>query len=211
MAVLEETRHAGEYLVSEANGNRSREAGKLASGNNLVAGAVLGQVTSASDATADGENVGNGTSSAPTLGTAAINGTYILTCTAEAVDAGTFSVATPGGALLADLTVGVAYVSSHINLTISDSTEDFDIGDIFTVDVIIGEYGEFDAGASDGTQTAATILYSGVDASTAEQKCVVTKRDTEVDGGALAWKTGTTEVQKATAIASLATSGIIVR
>ena len=211
MAVLVEPRHTGEYIVSEANGNISREAGKLASGNNLSACAVLGQVTSASDATADGGNVGNGTASAPALGTEAINGTYTLACTAEAVDGGTFSVATPGGTLLSDLTVGVAYVSSHINLTISDGAEDFDVGDIFTVDVIIGEYGEFNAGASDGTQTAVAILYSGVDASTSEQKCVVTKRNSEVDGGALVWKDGTTEVQKATAIASLSNSDIIVR
>jgi len=37
--------HAGEHILSEANGDRSREQGVLASGNNLVAGAVLGQIT----------------------------------------------------------------------------------------------------------------------------------------------------------------------
>jgi len=211
MATLTEGTHAGEYIVSEANGNRSREAGFLASGNDLSACTVLGQVTTASAATADGENTGNGTASAPTVGTAAINGTYTLTCTAEVGDAGTFSVVTPLGTALADLTVGVAYVSSHINLTISDGAEDFDIGDTFTVDVIFSEYGEFNAGASDGTEVAKAILFDAVDAASAEQKCVVTARDSEVRASDLVWKTGTTESQKATAITALASVGIILR
>jgi len=201
MATLTEGTHAGEYIVSEANGERSREAGFLASGNNLGACAVLGQVTTASAATADGENTGDGTSSAPTVGTSAINGTYVLTCTAEAANAGTFSVVDPLGNALDDLTVAVAYVSAHINLTISDGSEDFDTGDIFTVDVIFAEYGEFNAGASDGTETAAAILFDAVDASSAEQKCVVTKRDSEVRASDLVWKTGTAEAQKTAAIA----------
>jgi len=211
MAVLEEGKHSAECFVSEANGGRSREAAKLASGNDLEACAVLGQVTSASDVTADGGNVGDGTSSACTLGTQAINGTYTLTCTAETGDAGTFSVVAPNGEILAELTVGVAYVSSHINLTISDGSEDFDIGDIFTVDAIFGEYAIFDPAASDGTQTAKAVLRTGVDASTAEQNCVVWVRDCELRASDLGWISGITEVQKRTAIASLATVGIILR
>lgn len=42
---LTEGRHAGEFLLSEANGQLSREAITVASGEDLVAGAVLGQVT----------------------------------------------------------------------------------------------------------------------------------------------------------------------
>lgn len=211
MATLTEGTHAGEYIVSESNGSRSREAGFLASGNDLAACTVLGQVTTASAATAGGTNTGNGTASAPTVGTEAINGTYTLTCTAAATDSGTFSVVTPIGTSLDDLTVAVAYVSSHINLTISDGATDFIVGDTFTVDVIFAEYGEFNAGASDGTEVAAAILYSAVDATSAEQKCVVTKRDSEVRASDLIWKTGTTESQKTTAIASLAAIGIILR
>ena len=212
MATLTEGTHAGEYIVSESNGTRSREAGFLASGNDLGACAVLGQVTTASAATAGGTNTGNGTSSAPTVGTEAINGTYTLTCT-DATTSGSeiFSVVTPLGTALDDLTVGVAYVSSHINLTISDGATDFIVGDTWTVDVIFSEYGEFNAGASDGTEVAKAILFDAVDASSAEQKCVVTARDSEVRESDLVWKTGTTESQKATAIASLASVGIILR
>ena len=46
MTVLLETRHPGEFLLSEANGQRSRESITLASGAGiLAAGTVLGKVT----------------------------------------------------------------------------------------------------------------------------------------------------------------------
>jgi len=207
----EEGERRGGYLVTEANGTRSREAGKLAVGNNLVAGTVLGQISDAKTPVADGENVGDGTAGAVTLGTDAINGAYVVTCTAEAVDGGTFSVVAPNGEALADLTVAVAYVSSHINLTIADGAEDFDVGDIFTIDVIFGEYALHDPDLSDGSQTAVAILYDNVDASTVEQKCVVSVRDCEVNEKELTFKTDMTEVNQASALASLKTVGIIAR
>jgi len=45
MPILTEGTHAGEFIVSEANGNRSREAVTIVSGQNLVAGAVVGRIT----------------------------------------------------------------------------------------------------------------------------------------------------------------------
>ena len=46
MTVLTETRHRGEFLVSEANGHRSREVVTMVSGTvALVAGSVLGKIT----------------------------------------------------------------------------------------------------------------------------------------------------------------------
>lgn len=41
MTVLIEPNHAAEFLMSEANGYRSRGEGVLASGNNLVAGSIV--------------------------------------------------------------------------------------------------------------------------------------------------------------------------
>ncbi len=41
MTTLTEGRHAAEFLISEANGARSRATGTLASGQNLTAGTVL--------------------------------------------------------------------------------------------------------------------------------------------------------------------------
>lgn len=41
MTVLTEGKHAGAFLVSEANGTRSRKTGTVAAGQNLVAGQVV--------------------------------------------------------------------------------------------------------------------------------------------------------------------------
>lgn len=60
MPVLYEGKHAGEYLVWEASPIASRETVTLVSGQNLVAGTVLGQITASkkytqhSPAAADG-------------------------------------------------------------------------------------------------------------------------------------------------------------
>ena len=46
MTVLLETRHPGEFLMTEANGQRSRETITIASGAGVIApGTVLGKVT----------------------------------------------------------------------------------------------------------------------------------------------------------------------
>lgn len=45
MTMLNETIAASEFLVSEANGDLSRDAAVIAAGAHLVAGAVLGRVT----------------------------------------------------------------------------------------------------------------------------------------------------------------------
>jgi len=89
MAIKTEANRAGEFLLSEANGSRSRESVVL-TGGNYQAGQILGVVT-ASD-----------------------------------------------------------------------------------------KYTEYDAGASDGTETAVAILYAPVDASTSDQSALVIHRDAEV-------------------------------
>lgn len=76
MTVFNEGRDTGEFLLSEANGNRSREVVTVASGSGVIApGAVLGKFTSgansgkyslAPNAAAD-PNVGNQTAVAVAL------------------------------------------------------------------------------------------------------------------------------------------------
>lgn len=66
-------------------------------------------------------------------------GTYVLTCLAEAADGGTFSVVDPDGNRLEDAVVGVAYDNGHIAGTISDGAEDWDIGDVINVPILVGD------------------------------------------------------------------------
>ncbi len=59
--VKTETRHNGEFLMSEAEGKRSRENGTLVAGQNLVAGTVLGRITSGGKLAAANNDASDGT------------------------------------------------------------------------------------------------------------------------------------------------------
>ena len=112
----------GHYLVSEASGNRSRDAGIIKSGSGvLLAGAVLGQVTATK------------------------------------------------------------------------------------------KYAPYAPAASDGTQTAVAVLFEGCDATSADVKRVVTHRDAEVAAALLVYASGMSDANKAAALVSLETRGIIGR
>jgi hypothetical protein len=64
MTTKTEGTHAGGFLVSEANGLRSREQIVIASGQNLVAGAVLGKITSGGEYAAYDNAATDGTAQA---------------------------------------------------------------------------------------------------------------------------------------------------
>ena len=170
---LSATAVAVDNLVIEAGEVESRT---ILTGQTLLRGTALTKVPTlaAGDAVAGGSNVGDGTVGTITITSVAELGTYTLTCTAEAANAGTFSVLTPSGYYLADATVAVAYTSGQIGFTIADGAEDFDIGDVFTIEVtetgskysktVAG--GNIDAILKDDIttteDTAADVYYTGV-------------------------------------------------
>lgn len=206
---LTETTHAGGFILSEANGHLSRANGALNSGQDLAAGTVLGQLKTAAGAKISG--TGDGTIGAVTLGPDAQVGIYVLTGKTEASGGGTFSVRAPSGDALPDLTVAVAYASTHINLTVADGTADWDIGDIIHVTVTGGDYEALDVTATDGTQSAAGILYAGVDASAADKACVVFVRNGEVNANELIWPDSIAAGAKSVATQQLNARGIFLR
>jgi len=61
---LTEGAHPGEFILSEANGNRSRENRTLVSGQNLGAGAVLGKISSGGKFTGYDNTAGDGSQAA---------------------------------------------------------------------------------------------------------------------------------------------------
>lgn len=71
-----------------------------------------------------------------TSGTAStVTETWTLTCTATAVDGGTFSVVGSVSGAQANATVGVNYSNTYISFRIDDGATDFQVGDTFTVGV----------------------------------------------------------------------------
>ncbi|MCB1636948.1 MAG: head decoration protein, partial [Xanthomonadales bacterium] len=175
MATLTEGVHALEFLLSYSRSCRSFESGVVAAGQVCLSGQVLGRLLGAAAEVVTGD--GDGTISAITVGANAQPGVYTLTCTAESANAGTFSVRTPGGYPLPDLTVGVAYASTHINLTVGDGAEDWDTGDVIEVTVTGGNYSAFDPSADDGSQIAAAVLGATTDATESARSAAIVVRD----------------------------------
>jgi Bacteriophage lambda head decoration protein D len=157
MTTLTETVHAGGFLVSEANGNRSRDAGTLISGQNLVAGAVLGKITLAVAAAPIPTIVGTGTGAMTllTFGRAIQTGSYVITLLATSATAA-FSVTCPDGLAIANGVVGTAYASDHLNFLIS-SAGTMTIGDTFTVVVTAAGTPVVIGGTGTGTMSAISL------------------------------------------------------
>lgn len=213
--VIFEQFYDGAFLVSEANGGRSRDAGLIdnstAADVLYNAGLVMTQTASGSATVAKGaSDVGNGTASGASVLAGAIYGTYLLT----AISATEFTVQDPGGAFLAPLTVGAAY-ADEIGLTITAGTTAFAVGDSFTVSVVATQ-GNW-ASWTGGTFTTLGILYNRiyVPAGSARNVAIVT-RDAEVNQLEVQFDPAVTGAGNAAtlianAFAGLATVGIIAR
>jgi hypothetical protein len=220
-SVFTEARHAGEFIITEGDGHYSRDNVLIGVSQTIVPGTVLGAapvVASETSSIIIGANTGNGvaTLASPATSQAAVDGDYLLTCTAAAANAGTFSVQTPDGREIGPLTVGVAF-SKEIKLTIADGTTDFVVGDSFKVRIGVESPGDFIYGAlnpaaTDGTQNAAGIAIYGAttDGSTTVKVAGLT-RHCEVIGPALTWPAGITAAQQAEATLQLRNKGILIR
>ena len=210
--VITEGMHRGEFLVSEANGTRSRKAITVLSGQNLAAGAVLGAVnTGTAAATAFTGNTGNGAMGAITVSGAAKAGVYKLTIVAAASDAGSFQVEDPGGVMVGTGDVAAAFSGGGLAFTLADGATNFAVGDGFNiaVDVSATKYKEYNPSNTDGSQTAMAILWGAVDASDADAAGVAIVRDAEVNASELGWFASATDEQKSAGQSDLAVNGII--
>lgn len=211
MVALTESRHTGEFILSEAQGARSRENVTVLSGQNLKAGHVVGRVAlgSATPAANAGNTGGSGTIGAVTVGLGAKVGVYQLVCIEPATNAGKFTVEDPDGVQVGVATVGVAFSGGGLGFTISDAT-DFVSGDGFTITVAAGsnKVKEYNPANTDGSAVPWGILLAPVDASAtgtnADTPGVAIVRAAEVNQNALTWFSGASSPQKAAALAALA-------
>jgi hypothetical protein len=222
MTVFNEARHSGEFILSEAEGKRSRDNGVIALSQTVVPGAVLGATdvpaNVTSSAAADAGNTGNGAitldGTAP-VGASAQDGKYRAVCIAVATNSGTFAVFDPQGVEIGRVVVGATF-NNQIKFVIADGATDFAVGDAFTISVGVEmadkQYAVLNPTATDGTQIAAAIAIYGVttDGSNTASIAILTN-DAEVMGLTLTWPAGITAVQKATAIMQLRQLGIKVR
>jgi hypothetical protein len=219
--LLSEGRHAAEFVLTEANGQRSRENVKIANSTACDAGAVLIR-TATTNAPVVGTAVfagtGNGvfTPAAPAYGVNARQGTYKVQLIDEGTNAGDFEVIRPDGTIDGIASVGVAY-AGQIAFTIADGSTDFASPAVFTVPVTIasanflGTYtpllNNMVPAAGDDLVIA---LYPKLSIDT-DRGISVIARQAEVNGNCLVWPASQAAANKDAAIYALARSGIIVR
>lgn len=212
MTAFTEGNYAGEHIISEANGTRSRDVVTLASGNNLAAGTVLGRVRGSATSAAVGTNTGNGAMGAITLSAGALEGDYKLVIVEPAADAGAFVLEDPLGRVVGHGNVGSAFSGGGLAFTLADGATDFVAGDTIKITVAAGtKYGAFGQDATDGTEVAVGVLFDAVDASSADKPAVIHARDCEVAASKLTWPNDIEAGEKTTALAQLAALGIIAR
>jgi len=216
--IISEGLHAAEYVIQEVGPRAlTRKTVKLSGdGTELLPGTVLGKISAsvAASIAAPAGNTGDADLSAVaiTLEDGVLEGAYILTCTGVSTDGGTFSVTAPDGSALPDLTVGVAYSSTHLSFTLPDGATDWAIDDsvVITVSANSAEYKVFDPDASDGTEVADAILFRAVTPAVGvPADALVTARSTVVDKKALVWGSNVSGLDKITAFAALQTNHII--
>lgn len=160
---LSEAFHNGGFIVSEANGHRSRDPVTLLSGLAYLAGMVMGTVTTGLTAAAAalGTNVGNGTFGAVTLVTTATQvGVYSLVYTSATA----FTVTAPDGDSSTG-TNGVAFSALGIGFTMTTGATPMVAGDGFTI-TVTGAVGKPTAasvanGGNTGNSTSSAVTTTG--------------------------------------------------
>jgi hypothetical protein len=213
--VLYENFYTAAFLVSEAEGWRSRSSGVMQNGGSvplvLQGGLVVNQNTAGSlVATAGTANVGNGTIGTLSLASTAVLGVYTLT----AISATDFTVTDPNNVALPNATVGTAY-TDEIDFTLTAGTTAFAAGDSFTLNAIPGD--ESWVPWTGGTISTLAILFNLLDIdANGQSPCTLIARDAEVNETEVQFdpavtSSGTAATLMAQAFTSLATSGVIAR
>jgi hypothetical protein len=220
--VQTESRHPGGFMVSEANGMKSRDKFAVALSQTIVAGQVCGKTAVVSGATssvaADAGNTGNGVFTldvtAP-VSAGAKDGVYRVINDLVAANSGEFIVLDPDGIEIGRVAVAATF-NNQIKFVIADGATDFAIGDAFSVTVGLEETDyqveALNLSGTDGSQRPACISWGNVttDGSNLGAGTFIT-RDAEVRGVDLVWPSGITAAQLAEGLRALEKLGIIVR
>lgn len=219
MVVLTEGRHPGEFIMSEANGNRSRESVTIAAEQTIEANQVLAKKAVVADVVATASaDAGNTASS----GTIAMDATPVTSAVKDGRYVGVATAATkvewsdPDGVQIGVSTHGTLFNKGGIRLTITAGGTPNVAGDRFYVDVAADaedfEWVAFDQDGTDGSQHPAGIAIYGVETGESETKKVAAMvRDMVANGHCVAWPSDIEAAEKVNAEQALEKLGIIVR
>ena len=212
MTTLTQGIQVGEWLLSEAEGQRSRDkatvtvAGSVA----LPSGTVLGkQTVGAATAAAVAGNTGNGTIGSITVSAGAMAGIYKLTIVEPGTNVGAFIVEDPNGVVIGNGDVAAAFSAGGLAFTLADGATDFASGDQFNITVAAGtgKYVKYASGNTDGSQVASAVLLTPLAGVNGDYPATIFNTDAEVIAAMLNGGAGL----DATGIAGLLAVGIKVR
>lgn len=218
MGTVTEGRHAGEFILSEANFHRSRENVTIAFSQTILPGTVLGKKAVVANVVATPSaaagNTGNATiaMTAPETTTKVKDGRY----KGIAVTATTVRWEDPDGKDLGISTHGAAFAKGGIKFTITAGGNANVAGDEFYVDVAADaedfQFVAFNQDGTDGSEVPAAVAIYGVTTpADATAKIAVIARDAEINGHQIEWPSDIEAAEKANASQALAALGIIVR
>lgn len=221
--VFTEAMHPCAPIVSEAPGFESRDNITIAQNQTLVVGQVLGKTAVVAGVTssvaADAGNSGNGVftiDGTTPVAAGAKDGIYRVINALVAANSGEFEVFDPDGINIGRVAVGATF-NNQIKFVIADGSNDFAIGDAFSVTVGIEldgdeQYAVLNPTGTDGTQRAcAVLLYPVTTGSGVTQKVAAITRNAEMRAADLTWPGGITAAQQAEATDQLRRVGIILR
>ena len=214
--VYTEGKYTDDIVLHELGMQASREQVVVLSGQNLVAGTVVGKAIIGGVTETHAGNTGNGVLTPDATTPALANcqtGVYTAKCTAAATNAGTFRVTDPKGNVLGDYTVATAAFANQIKFAIADGATDFIVGDTFLITVAVGtnKVKILTPAALDGTQTAFGVTFDDYDGTSADVPGVIVCREAVLKDDNLTWPGGITQAQKDAAIAQLLANHITLR
>lgn len=184
-----------------AGGTYTTRKVTILSGQNLIAGALLGKILAAASATvtpgaavsASGGTVGNGAVGTWTSDDGAPEGTWRIVITNSAANAGTFELLRPDGSVDGVGAVGSAY-NGQLNGTLADGSNDWQEDDYIPIVVSYAaglKHKLSLAAATDGSQVPDMILAQDCDA-TGGDKEALAYETAQVVGSGLTFGTGHT-------------------
>lgn len=222
MPVFTESRHAAEFVMSEAEAGYSRDNIVIASGQGkLEPGSVVGKITKGGEVSVTKTDVGGGkgaiTLANPAYGAGVKEGRYRVIVVEPGSDAGNFIVEDPDGIVVISGEVGVA-VDDALKFTWADGGTDVEAGDIAYIDVAIadpddvGKYAFSPNTGSTGAEEASAVILYGVDATDEDVKVPALVRHSSVNGNIIAYHSSVDDdTKKAAKNAQLKAAGIVVR
>lgn len=223
---LIETRHAGGFIVSQANGHLSIDAVVIGSGHGrLQPGTILAQtaVTYAGTSTTGEDNVGNGTLTGIAITAPALAGNYVVTMISDSE----FEVTNPndvpiparGGTVEVDDDevvlgpgkVGVVFNSEGIGFLVAAGATAFAEGDTFSVAVTVTGAGWVPFTSATTGATGYGVLYGVADTTISDAPAAVFTRMGEVNLAELIWDPTLSAAQQDSGLAGLKAQGVIAR